>query len=94
MTALPSQWILPTAPVLALAQRRLRSVDYGSVTGIANLVGGSGYVTQSGIKKFQDGLPVLCDPTAGWDNCTDNNLGQHIPIAVPDTTLSRAPITM
>jgi FtsP/CotA-like multicopper oxidase with cupredoxin domain len=60
-------------------------IDAGAVTGIANLVPGSGYVTQGGIKKFQDGLPVLCDPTAGWDNCTDNNLGQHMPIAVPDT---------
>ena len=29
---------------------------------------------------------MLCDPTAGWANCTDNNLGQHIPIGVPDTT--------
>jgi FtsP/CotA-like multicopper oxidase with cupredoxin domain len=28
---------------------------------------------------------VLCDPTAGWANCTDNNLGQHIPIGVADT---------
>lgn len=36
-----------------------------------------------GIKKFVDGLPMLCDPTAG---CTDNNLGQHIPLAVPDKT--------
>ncbi len=36
-----------------------------------------------GIKKFVDGLPMLCDPTVG---CTDNNLGQHIPLAVPDTT--------
>ena len=35
-----------------------------------------------GIKKFVDGLPLLCNPTVG---CTDNNLGQHIPLAVPDT---------
>src|SRR5574341_2367833 len=43
---------------------------------------------QGGIKKFQDGLPVLCIPTANFSECTatDNNLGQHIPIAVPDTT--------
>ncbi len=60
------------------------TVTAGGVTGIANLVGGSGYTTLGGIKKFQDGLPVLCDPSAGWANCTDNNLGQHIPIAVPD----------
>ncbi len=60
--------------------------DFGAVTAINLTAPGSGYTTTGGIKKFQDGLPVLCDPTAGWANCTDNNLGQHIPIAVPDTT--------
>ncbi|CAG0990120.1 multicopper oxidase domain-containing protein [Geobacter sp.] len=44
-----------------------------------------------GIKKFQDGLPGLCDPRVtapAAGNCTDatNNLGQYIPLAVPDTT--------
>ena len=58
-------------------------VDLGAVTGITLTNPGSGYLTQGGIKKFKDGLPMLCDPSAG---CTDNNLGQHIPIAVPDTT--------
>jgi FtsP/CotA-like multicopper oxidase with cupredoxin domain len=53
------------------------------VTGITITYPGSGYLTAGGIKKFQDGLPMLCDPTVG---CTDNNLGQHIPLAVPDTT--------
>ncbi len=62
------------------------TVNAGGVTAVTVTNGGSGYLTQGGIKKFQDGLPVLCDPAAGWDNCTDNNLGQHIPIAVPDTT--------
>jgi len=61
-------------------------VNAGAVTTISVTSAGSGYITQTGIKKFQDGLPVLCDPTLGWDQCTDNNLGQHIPIAVPDTT--------
>jgi hypothetical protein len=60
--------------------------DVGAITAINLTAAGSGYATTGGIKKFQDGLPVLCDPTAGWANCTDNNLGQHIPIAVPDTT--------
>jgi FtsP/CotA-like multicopper oxidase with cupredoxin domain len=62
------------------------TVSAGAVTAINLTAGGSGYITTGGIRKFQDGLPVLCDPTAGWDACTDNNLGQHIPIAVPDTT--------
>ncbi len=61
-------------------------VNAGAVTSITVTNPGSGYITQGGIKKFKDGLPVLCDPTLGWENCTDNNLGQHIPIAVPDTT--------
>lgn len=59
--------------------------DIGAITAITITNPGSGYITTAGIKKFQDGLPVLCNPTAGWNNCTDNNLGQHIPIAVPDT---------
>ena len=31
---------------------------------------------------------MLCIPGAGqtFANCTDNNLGQHIPVGVPDTT--------
>jgi len=60
--------------------------DIGAVTAINLTAQGSGYVTAGGIKKFQDGLPMLCDPKAGWAACIDNNLGQHIPIAVPDTT--------
>jgi FtsP/CotA-like multicopper oxidase with cupredoxin domain len=61
------------------------TTDVGAVTGVTLTAPGSGYVTAGGIKKFQDGLPVLCDPSAGWANCTDNNLGQHIAMGVPDT---------
>ncbi len=63
-------------------------VNAGAITGITVTAPGSNYVTQGGIKKFQDGLPVLCIPAAGqtFADCTDNNLGQHLPIAVPDTT--------
>ena len=57
--------------------------DVGAVTAISLTSAGSGYVTPGGIQKFQDGLPMLCDPSVG---CTDNNLGQHIPLAVADTT--------
>ena len=42
------------------------TVNIGAVTGITNLVGGSGYLTTGGIKKFQDGLPVLCIPSANF----------------------------
>ncbi len=57
-------------------------VSAGSLAAINLTAAGSAYITPGGIKKFQDGLPQLCDPSVG---CTDNNLGQHIPLAVPDT---------
>jgi hypothetical protein len=61
--------------------------DIGAITAINLTNGGSGYITTGGIKKFQDGLPMLCIPAAGqtFADCADNNLGQHIPIAVADT---------
>ena len=38
-----------------------------------------------GIKKFVDGLPMLCDPSIAGDCASAaNNLGQYIPLAVPD----------
>ena len=50
----------------------------GAVTGIEVTNGGSGYLTP-GIRKFVDTLPGLGPEKT-------NNLGQYIPIAVPDTT--------
>ncbi len=50
----------------------------GGVTGITVVAAGSGYLTP-GLKKFVDTLPGL-GPTAA------NNLGNYIPVAVPDTT--------
>ena len=47
---------------------------------------GSGYVTPGGIKKFVDTLPGLTSAGA-------NNLGQYIPVAVPDTTTFPEPTT-
>ena len=51
----------------------------GSVTAVNLTAGGSGYITPDGIKKFVDTLPGLGAAAA-------NNLGQYIPVAVPDTT--------
>ena len=57
------------------------TVSAGAVTGITLTAPGSGYITTGGIKKFQDGLPMLCIPTANFNECTDpvtgvaNNLG-------------------
>ncbi|MCJ7551427.1 MAG: multicopper oxidase domain-containing protein [Anaerolineae bacterium] len=65
--------------------------DLGAVTTVTVTTAGSGYITTGGIKKFQDGLPVLCIPTANFAECSDlttgvaNNLGQYIPIGVADT---------
>ena len=50
----------------------------GAITSIELTSGGSGYLTP-GIKKFVDTL-------AGLGPAATNNLGQYIPIAVPDTT--------
>ena len=63
-------------------------VGAGSVIAIDVTAPGNGYITQGGIKKFVDGLPMLCLPSPGstFADCASNNLGQHIPIAVPDTT--------
>ncbi|MCA9874914.1 MAG: multicopper oxidase domain-containing protein [Anaerolineales bacterium] len=60
-------------------------VNVGSVTAVDLTAGGSGYITGGGIKKFQDGLPMLCDPSVAG-NCVPNNLGQYMPLAVPDST--------
>ena len=56
------------------------TVDAGAITGVKNLVGGTGYLTGSGIKKFTDPLPELCMPP----NCPTD--GSGIPIAVADQT--------
>ena len=62
-------------------------IDIGAVTAINLTNPGSGYVTGTGIKKFQDELPLLCDPSvAGSCAAASNNLGQYLPLGVPDTT--------
>ena len=55
------------------------SLDNGVISAITVKKAGSGYVTPDGIRKFVDTLPGL---GAG----APNNLGQYIPLAVPDTT--------
>lgn len=53
----------------------------GVVTGFSIVDPGAGYgkvpITGTGLRKFVDSLPLLNQP---------NNLGQQLPIAVPDTT--------
>jgi len=50
----------------------------GAVTGITVTTPGAGYLTP-GLRKFVDTLPGLGEGSA-------NDLGQYIPVAVPDTT--------
>jgi FtsP/CotA-like multicopper oxidase with cupredoxin domain len=67
------------APNVAGTQATATAVVSGAVTAINVLAGGTGYVTPGGIKKFVDTLP-------GLGEANKNNLGQYIPVAVPDTT--------
>ena len=54
-------------------------VTSGAITAITVNQGGTGYNTDPGIRKFVDTLPGLGAAGA-------NDLGQYIPVAVPDTT--------
>jgi FtsP/CotA-like multicopper oxidase with cupredoxin domain len=55
------------------------TTDLGAITSISVTNPGSGYITGGGIEKFVDTLPGLGEAGA-------NNLGQYLPVAVPDTT--------
>jgi FtsP/CotA-like multicopper oxidase with cupredoxin domain len=55
------------------------TIQLGGVVAVIVQKPGSGYVTPGGLKKFVDGLPGLTPAGA-------NNLGQYIPVAVPDRT--------
>ena len=64
--------------------------DKGAITGITVTNGGTGYLT-AGMKKFQNELPLPCDPKAdgtGCPNTTDPALAdaKFLPLAVPDAT--------
>ncbi len=63
------------------------TIDVGAVTAINLTANGSGYVTGTGIKKFQNELPQMCNPSVvGECAAVANNLGQYIPLGVPDQT--------
>ena len=53
----------------------------GSVTGIAVNTPGSGYLTV-GMKKFQDELPLPCDPAGA--GCPTDPAAKYLPLAVPE----------
>ena len=54
-------------------------LDNGIISAITLKDPGSGYLLPGGIRKFVDTLP-------GLGASGENNLGQYIPVAVPDTT--------
>ena len=59
------------------------SVDNGLVSAIAVTAPGTGYVTPGGIKKFQDQLPMLCNPAVPG-SCSDVAGAKFLPIGVPE----------
>jgi FtsP/CotA-like multicopper oxidase with cupredoxin domain len=68
-----------SAPSVAGTQATATATVSGAVVAVNVVAGGTGYVTPGGIKKFVDTLP-------GFGEANKNNLGQYIPVAVPDTT--------
>ncbi|HPT24549.1 MAG TPA: multicopper oxidase domain-containing protein [Anaerolineaceae bacterium] len=85
-TSAPTVAIAETEPgALGSGASATAFTDFGAVTAINLTAAGSGYITSGGIKKFQDGLSKLCDPSVPG-SCVPNNLGQYMPLGVPDTT--------
>lgn len=66
------------APVSGTPASAIAAIS-GAVTGVELVAPGSGYVTPGGIEKFVDTLP-------GVGEANKNDLGQYIPVAIPDTT--------
>jgi len=63
------------------------TTNFGAITAINVTTPGAGYITAGGIKKFQDTLPGLGNPSVPSSRKSAmNNLGQYVPMGVPDTT--------
>ena len=65
--------------VLGSGASAVATIDNGVIASIEVINRGEGYVTDTGIRKFVDGLPLL--GPAG-----ENNLGQYMPVAEADTS--------
>lgn len=63
-------------------------VQSGYVTGIAVNDAGAGFL-RGGIKKFQDELPVPCDPANG--GCPTDAGARFIPVGVPEQAMATGP---
>ena len=57
--------------------------DVGAIDKITVDTPGAGYLTP-GMKKFQDELPLPCDPTAAGTGCPADPAAKFLPLAVPD----------
>ncbi len=68
--------VLASANVIA-SQRVLWNGYFNEVMGVGGLVPAGSVIPDTGIRKFVDGLP-------GLNSAGANNLGQYIPVAIPD----------
>ena len=66
------------------------TVDNGLVSAIAVTAPGSGYVTPGGIKKFQDQLPMLCNPAVPG-SCSTAAGARFLPVGVPEEKIYNDP---
>ena len=58
--------------------------DVGAVTSVAVTNAGAGYLTV-GMRKFQDALPLPCDPAVG--GCPSDPAAKFLPLGVPEPVL-------
>jgi FtsP/CotA-like multicopper oxidase with cupredoxin domain len=66
------------------------TVDNGLVSSIAVVAPGAGYVTPGGIKKFQDQLPMLCNPAVPG-SCSTAADAKFLPVGVPEEKIYNDP---
>ncbi len=76
-----------TDGVMAWTSKALATATFTKIVKSVTVThGGSGYITP-GLRKFVDTLPVLGSVGVdGTNPVTKNDLGQYIPVAIPDTT--------
>ena len=66
------------------------TVDNGLVSAIGVTAPGAGYVTPGGIKKFQDQLPMLCNPAVPG-SCSTAAGARFLPVGVPEEKIYNDP---
>ena len=68
------------------------TVDNGLVSAITVTAAGTGYVTGDGIKKFQDQLPMLCNPAASGPAAAPTpGTRKFLPLGVPEEKIYHDP---